>query len=68
MNFSLTINPAAEFKQTAFEKSLSFPLKISIILSALKLASSPIKFSNFSALTLSNFGSIWILDIFPFFN
>ena len=31
MNFSLTINPAAAFKHTAFEKSLSFPLKISII-------------------------------------
>ena len=40
-----TINPAAAFKQTAFEKSLSLPLKISIILLALKLASSPIKFS-----------------------
>ena len=34
----------------------------------LKLTSSPIKFSNFSALTLSDFGSIRISDIFPSFN
>ena len=30
--FSETIRPAAAFRQTAFEKSLFFPLKISIIL------------------------------------
>ena len=63
MNFSETIKPAAAFKQTALEKSLSSPLNISIILSALNFASSPTKFSNLSALTPKAFGSIFISDI-----
>ena len=66
--FSITIKPAAAFRHTALEKSLSSPLKISIILLALKLASSPIKFSNFSAFILSSFGLINNSDILPFFN
>ena len=51
--FHATIKPAAAFKQTAFEKSLSSPLNILIILSALNFASSPTRFSNLSALTFN---------------
>jgi len=60
---SETIRPAAAFKQTAFEKSLSSPLKMSIILFALNSASSPSKFSNLSAFIFKSFGSITISEI-----
>ena len=61
--FSATIRPAAAFRQTAFEKSLSSPLKILIILLALNFASSPNKFSNLSAYIFKSFGSIIISEI-----
>ena len=63
-----TISPAAAFKQTAFEKSLSLPVNISIILLALNFESSPNRFSNFFALIFSSLGSIENSDNRPFFN
>ena len=66
--FSDIINPAAAFRHTALEKSLSLPSNISIILFALNFASSPIRFSNLSAFTLNSFGSMIISDITLFFN
>ena len=63
MYLSDTISPAAAFKQTAFEKSLSFPLKISIILFALNSGLSPNKFSNLSVFIFKSFGSIEISEI-----
>ena len=61
--FSETIRPAAAFKQTAFEKSLSSPLNISNILFALNFASSPSKSLNSFASIFSFIGSINISEI-----
>ena len=66
--FSVTISPAAAFKQTAFEKSLSSPLNIFIILSALYCASSPSKSLNLFAPIFNSLGSIIISEILPSFN
>ena len=65
---SETKRPSAAFRRTALEKSLSSPLYILIILSALNLASSPNRFSNLSALMFNSIGSISISEILLSFN
>ena len=66
--FSMTIRPAAAFKHTDLEKSLSSPLKISIILFELNSASSPKRLSNFSAFIFNSLGSIVSFEILLSFN